>query len=96
MVVLTLVARNPGLTGRTGIWPEYLGANAAFVAIMIGVPTYWREQKNDSVSDPALHDLIRRAHEDDPARRFNSARAFGDALRQWHRPNARCDPRTQC
>ncbi|MEY3853608.1 MAG: hypothetical protein RI910_2588 [Verrucomicrobiota bacterium] len=30
-------------------------------AIMIGVPTYWREQKNDSVSDPALHDLIRRA-----------------------------------
>jgi hypothetical protein len=30
-------------------------------AIMIGVPAYWREQKNDAVSDPALHDLIRKA-----------------------------------
>ena len=30
-------------------------------AIMLGVPTYWRELKNDAVSDPALHDLLRLA-----------------------------------
>ena len=27
-------------------------------AVMIGVPTYWREQKNDTVTDPALHEVI--------------------------------------
>lgn len=26
--------------------------------VMVGVPTYWREQKTDTVSDPALHDVI--------------------------------------
>jgi hypothetical protein len=26
--------------------------------IMIGVPTYWREQKNDAVTDPALHEIM--------------------------------------
>ncbi|WP_131989470.1 glycoside hydrolase family 71/99-like protein [Chthoniobacter flavus] len=26
--------------------------------VMLGVPTYWREQKNDAVPDPALHDII--------------------------------------
>jgi hypothetical protein len=26
--------------------------------VMLGVPTYWREQKNDAVPDPALHDVI--------------------------------------
>ena len=30
-------------------------------AIMVGVPTYWREQKNDSLADPAIHELIRQA-----------------------------------
>lgn len=26
--------------------------------VMVGVPTYWRELKNDATSDPALHDII--------------------------------------
>jgi hypothetical protein len=26
--------------------------------VMLGVPTYWREQKNDTVPDPALHEII--------------------------------------
>ncbi|MGB0257361.1 MAG: glycoside hydrolase family 71/99-like protein [Coraliomargarita sp.] len=34
--------------------PKYGGCS-----VMLGVPTYWRELKNDSVSDPKLHDLIR-------------------------------------
>ncbi|MBQ8501527.1 MAG: xylosidase [Bacteroides sp.] len=28
-------------------------------SVMLGVPTYWRELKNDTESDPRLHDLIR-------------------------------------
>jgi hypothetical protein len=27
-------------------------------AVMLGVPTYWREQKNDAMADPALHEVI--------------------------------------
>jgi len=30
-------------------------------SIMLGVPTYWRERRNDAVSDPKLHDLIKSA-----------------------------------
>ena len=26
--------------------------------VMLGVPTYWREQKNDALADPALHEII--------------------------------------
>lgn len=26
--------------------------------VMVGVPTYWREQKNDSSRDPALHEVL--------------------------------------
>jgi hypothetical protein len=26
--------------------------------VMIGIPTYWREQKNDTVTDPALHGVL--------------------------------------
>ncbi|MGB0743049.1 MAG: glycoside hydrolase family 71/99-like protein [Opitutales bacterium] len=29
--------------------------------VMLGVPTYWRTLKNDAVSDPKLHDVIRSA-----------------------------------
>lgn len=29
--------------------------------VMLGVPTYWREGKNDAIPDPALRDLLRRA-----------------------------------
>jgi hypothetical protein len=30
-------------------------------SVMIGVPTYWRELKNDSLKDPLLHDIIKLA-----------------------------------
>ena len=30
-------------------------------SIMLGVPTYWRERRNDAVADPKLHELIRAA-----------------------------------
>ncbi len=30
-------------------------------AVMLGVPTYWRELKNDSLKDPALHEIIKLA-----------------------------------
>lgn len=30
-------------------------------SIMLGVPTYWRERRNDAVSDPKLHELIKSA-----------------------------------
>ena len=30
-------------------------------AVMLGVPTYWRELKNDALKDPALHDIIKLA-----------------------------------
>jgi len=26
--------------------------------VMLGVPTYWREQRNDAVADPALHEVM--------------------------------------
>ncbi|MEO6784970.1 MAG: glycoside hydrolase family 71/99-like protein [Chthoniobacteraceae bacterium] len=29
--------------------------------VMLGVPTHWRELKNDSVADPALHDVLKLA-----------------------------------
>lgn len=30
-------------------------------AVLVGVPTYWRELKHDAVNDPALHEIIRLA-----------------------------------
>lgn len=30
-------------------------------AVMLGVPTYWRELRNDSLTDPALHEIVRLA-----------------------------------
>ena len=50
--------RAPALKEWASLLAELKSTGAA---IMIGVPAYWREQKNDAVSDPALHDLIRKA-----------------------------------
>jgi hypothetical protein len=30
-------------------------------AVMLGVPTFWRELKNDALADPALHDVLKLA-----------------------------------
>lgn len=38
---------------------EFLKADGC--AVMLGVPTYWRELKADALPDPALHDLLRLA-----------------------------------
>jgi hypothetical protein len=35
---------------------EFLKADGC--TVMLGVPTFWREQKNDAVSDPALHEVL--------------------------------------
>ncbi len=36
--------------------PQYGGCT-----VMVGVPTFWRDLKNDAVSDPLLHEVIRKA-----------------------------------
>jgi hypothetical protein len=38
---------------------EFLNRNGC--TVMLGVPTYWRELKKDTVADPALHDLLKLA-----------------------------------
>jgi hypothetical protein len=38
---------------------EFLKADGC--AVMLGVPTYWRELKADALPDPALHDIVRLA-----------------------------------
>jgi hypothetical protein len=38
---------------------EFLKGNGC--AVMLGVPTYWREQTRDAVADPELHELLRMA-----------------------------------
>lgn len=50
--------RTPGLDE----WEKLLGEfKKRGLAIMLGVPTYWREQKADAIDDPKLHSLLRQA-----------------------------------
>jgi hypothetical protein len=50
--------RPPALKEWTALLADIKSTGAA---VMIGIPTFWREQKNDSIPDPALHDVIRLA-----------------------------------
>jgi hypothetical protein len=54
-----------GFKDRPADLPEWTALlkdlKATGAAVMVGIPTYWRELKNDSLSDPALHDVIRLA-----------------------------------
>jgi hypothetical protein len=34
---------------------------AGGLAIMLGVPSFWREQRRDAITDPALHEIMRMA-----------------------------------
>jgi hypothetical protein len=43
--------------GRTLI--EFLKKDGC--SVMLGVPTHWRELKNDAIADPALHDVLKLA-----------------------------------
>lgn len=36
-------------------------AEAGQCTVMLGVPTYWREMKNDALNDPALHEILKLA-----------------------------------
>lgn len=38
------------------VWFKQMGCS-----VMIGVPTYWRELKNDALADPMLHEVVRLA-----------------------------------
>ncbi len=50
--------RPPALKEWTALLADIKSTGAA---VMIGIPTYWRERKNDSIPNPALHDVIRLA-----------------------------------
>jgi hypothetical protein len=50
--------RAPAIAEWTALLADIKATGAA---VMLGVPTYWRTQKNDSIDDPALHGLIRQA-----------------------------------
>jgi hypothetical protein len=50
--------RAPALTEWSALLADIKSTGAS---VMLGIPTYWREQKNDCITDPALHTLIRQA-----------------------------------
>jgi hypothetical protein len=50
--------RAPALAEWSALLADIKSTGAS---VMLGIPTYWRELKNDSISDPALHTLIRQA-----------------------------------
>jgi hypothetical protein len=50
--------RPPAIKEWTALLTDIRSTGAA---VMIGIPTYWREQKNDCVPEPSLHDVIRLA-----------------------------------
>ena len=50
--------RAPALAEWAALLAEIKATGAA---VMVGVPTYWRELKNDSLPDRALHDIISQA-----------------------------------
>jgi hypothetical protein len=50
--------RDPALAEWNTLLAEIRSTGAA---VMLGIPTYWREQKNDCITEPALHALLRKA-----------------------------------
>lgn len=50
--------RAPGLDEWEKLIADF---KAAGVSVMLGVPAYWRELKNDAIPDPRLHALLRQA-----------------------------------
>ena len=50
--------RAPALAEWSALLADIKSTGAA---VMLGIPTYWRELKNDSIPDPALHAMLRQA-----------------------------------
>ena len=50
--------RDPALAEWNTLLADIRSTGAA---VMLGIPTYWREQKNDCITEPALHALLRKA-----------------------------------
>jgi len=50
--------RDPALAEWNTLLADIRSTGAA---VMLGIPTYWREQKNDCITAPALHALLRKA-----------------------------------
>jgi hypothetical protein len=50
--------RPPALAEWSALLADFKSTGAS---VMLGIPTYWRALKNDSISDPALHSLVRQA-----------------------------------
>jgi hypothetical protein len=59
-------------------------------AVMVGVPTYWREQTRDAVADPALHEIIELADVVSPwtVGRYNSIAGAAQYVEAVARPDA--------
>jgi len=52
-----------GFSDRNPMWDDWRKLVKFFkesenCAVMLGVPTYWREMKRDALDDPALHELL--------------------------------------
>ena len=62
-------------------------------SVMLGVPSFWREGKRDSIDDPLLHAIIREADIVSPwsvGRYRNPDEAFSHATNVWQRDREWC------
>ncbi len=69
---------------------------AGGVAVMLGVPSFWREQRRDALADPQLHDLLRQADVLSPwtpGRYRSPAEAARHAAEVWQPDVAWCRAR---
>lgn len=69
---------------------------AGGVAIMLGVPSFWREQRRDALTDPLLHELLRQADVISPwtpGRYRSPAEATRHASEVWQPDTAWCRAR---
>ena len=69
---------------------------ATGAAVMVGIPTYWRELRQDSIADPALHEVLRLADVLSPwtVGRFGTPAGAAKLGREvWAPDRAWCDAR---
>jgi hypothetical protein len=70
---------------------EFLKADGC--TVMIGVPTYWRELKNDAVKDPKLHEVMKLADVISPwtVGRYRNAEQVARHAQVWAQDLAWCE-----